>query len=151
MKGLFLFFLIVVLSSCGGKDNQKIDSSIVVNNYSALENFNQKKGGPSILFNETEYEFPPVKQGTDLEHSFYFVNNGDAPLVLTNVKGSCGCTNVDYPENPINPGDKGFIKAEVNNSGKPIGKKFRVGIIVESNGQDSKIRLTLRGLTTEDK
>ena len=104
-----------------------------------------------MLFNETEYEFPPVEEGTELEHSFYFVNNGDAPLVLTNVKGSCGCTNVEYPEEPLNPGQKGVIKAEVNNSGKPIGKKFRVGIVVESNGQDSKIRLTLRGTTLEKK
>ena len=151
MKGLLSFLVIVVLFSCGGKDNQKIDSSIVVNNYSALENFNKKKGGASILFNETEFEFSPVKKGTDLEHSFYFVNNGDAPLVLTNVKGSCGCTNVDYPENPINPGEKGVIKAEVNNSGKPVGKSFRVGITVESNGLDPKIRLTLRGKTLENK
>ena len=140
-----------MLLSCERRENQKIDSSIVVNNYSALENFRQKNGGASLLFNETEYEFPPVEQGTDLEHSFYFVNNGDAPLVLTNVKGSCGCTNVDYPQNPIKPGEKGIIKAEVNNSRKPIGKKFRIGITVESNGQNPKIRLTLRGKTLKNK
>ena len=151
MKGLLSFFILLLLFSCESKENRKIDSSIVVNNYSAIENFRQKNGGASLLFNETEYEFPPVEQGTDLEHSFYFVNNGDAPLVLTNVKGSCGCTNVEYPEDPINPGDKGVITAEVNNSGKPVGKKFRVGITVESNGQDPKIRLTLRGTTLEDK
>ena len=151
MKGLLSLFILLLLISCESRENQKIDSSIVANNYSALENFQQKNGGASLLFNETEYEFPPVKKGTDLEHSFYFVNNGDAPLVLTNVKGSCGCTNVDYPENPINPGEKGVIKAEVNNSGKPVGKSFRVGITVESNGLDPKIRLTLRGKTLENK
>ncbi len=151
MRVLLSFIILLLLFSCGDKDNQNIDSSIVANNYSALENFRQKKGGASLLFNETEYEFPPVEQGTDLEHSFYFVNNGDVPLVLTNVKGSCGCTNVEYPENPISPGEKGVITAEVNNSGKPVGKKFRVGITVESNGQDPKIILTLRGTTLQDK
>tara|TARA_B100000401_G_scaffold259353_1_gene176373 strand:+ start:585 stop:1040 length:456 start_codon:yes stop_codon:yes gene_type:complete len=151
MRVLLSFIILLLLFSCGGKDNKNIDSTIVANNYSALENFRQKKGGASLLFNETEYEFPPVEQGTDLEHSFYFVNNGDVPLVLTNVKGSCGCTNVEYPENPIRPGEKGVITAEVNNSGKPVGKKFRVGITVESNGQDPKIILTLRGTTLQDK
>jgi len=151
MRVLLSFIILLLLFSCGGKDNKNIDSTIVANNYSALENFRQKKGGASLLFNETEYEFPPVEQGTDLEHSFYFVNNGDVPLVLTNVKGSCGCTNVEYPENPISPGEKGVITAEVNNSGKPVGKKFRVGITVESNGQDPKIILTLRGTTLQDK
>ncbi|MBI35635.1 MAG: hypothetical protein CMP67_09785 [Flavobacteriales bacterium] len=150
MKTLFFTSLILILFSCENK-TENIDSSIVVNNYSAIEDFRQINGGASMLFNETEYEFPPVEEGTELEHSFYFVNNGDAPLVLTNVKGSCGCTNVEYPEEPLNPGQKGVIKAEVNNSGKPIGKKFRVGIVVESNGQDSKIRLTLRGTTLEKK
>lgn len=143
------FILLFFLISCGSYENKKIDSSVVTNNYSALENFNQKKGGASLLFNETEFEFPAANKGDDLEHTFYFVNNGDSPLVLTNVKGSCGCTNVDYPENPLSPGEKGYIKAEVNNSGKPIGKMFRVGITVESNAQDSKIRLTLKGITLE--
>tara|TARA_Y100000739_G_C20481619_1_gene406210 strand:+ start:400 stop:855 length:456 start_codon:yes stop_codon:yes gene_type:complete len=151
MKILSLLFILFILISCGEHDSKKMDSSIVINNYSALENFKQNNGGASLLFNEIEYEFPAVEQGTDLEHSFYFVNNGDAPLVLTNVKGSCGCTNVDYPEDPINPGGKGIITAEVNNSGKPVGKKFRVSITVESNAQNPKLRLTLRGITLENK
>ena len=151
MKHLLLFIILIGLLSCGGNKNSNIDSSIVVNNYTALENFQKKKGGASLLFNELEYQFPAAEQGADLEHSFYFVNNGDAPLVLTNVKGSCGCTNVDYPEDPINPGGKGLITAEVNNSGKPIGKKFRVVITVESNAQVSKMRLTLIGTTLEKK
>tara|TARA_Y100000739_G_C20547984_1_gene436813 strand:- start:193 stop:648 length:456 start_codon:yes stop_codon:yes gene_type:complete len=147
MKYLLVLFILIGLISCGGNQNTTIDSSIVVNNYSALEQFQQKKGGASLLFNEMEYEFPAAEKGSDLEHSFYFVNNGDAPLVLTNVKGSCGCTNVDYPEDPINPGGKGVITAEVNNSGKPIDKKFRVTITVESNSLDPKLRLDLRGYT----
>lgn len=147
MKYLLVLFILIGLISCGENQNTTIDSSIVVNNYSALEQFQQKKGGASLLFNEMEYEFPAAEKGSDLEHSFYFVNNGDAPLVLTNVKGSCGCTNVDYPEDPINPGGKGVITAEVNNSGKPIDKKFRVTITVESNSLDPKLRLDLRGYT----
>ena len=78
MKYLLVLFILIGLISCGGNQNTTIDSSIVVNNYSALEQFQQKKGGASLLFNEMEYEFPAAQKGTELEHSFYFVNNGDA-------------------------------------------------------------------------
>ena len=151
MKHLLLLFISIGLISCGEHKTTANDSPVEVNNYSALENFEQKKGGASLLFNETEYEFPAVEKGSDLEHSFYFVNNGDAPLVLTNVKGSCGCTNVDYPEEPINPGGKGLITAEVNNSNKPVDKKFRVSITIESNAQEPKMRLDLQGFTLKNK
>jgi hypothetical protein len=147
MRHLLILFIVIGLFSCGKQRKNTIDSSVLVNNYSILENFEQKKGGASLLFNETEYEFPAAQKGSDLEHSFYFVNNGDAPLVLTNVKGSCGCTNVDYPEEPIKPGNKGLITAEVNNSNKPVDKKFRVSITIESNAQEPKMRLNLRGFT----
>lgn len=151
MRNLLVLTILFGLTSCGERNSALIDSSIVENNYSALENFQQMKGGASLVFNEIEHEFPAAKQGSDMEHSFYFVNNGDAPLVLTNVKGSCGCTNVDYTEDPINPGGKGLITAEVNNSSKPLGKKFRVAITVESNAQKPKMTLTLRGTTLEKK
>ena len=151
MKYLLLLFIFIGLISCGEHENSTIDSSVVVNNYSVIENFKQKKGGASLLFNEVEYKFPAAEKGSDLEHSFYFVNNGDAPLVLINVKGSCGCTNVDYPEEPINPGGKGLITAEVNNSNKPVDKKFRVAITIESNAKEPKMRLNLEGFTLEKK
>lgn len=148
MRKLYFIAPVFVLLACG-KQNENIDASIVKNNYSAIDEFEKLRGGASILFNEMEHEFPAAQKGSDLEHSFYFVNNGDAPLILTNVKGSCGCTNVDYPEAPINPGDKGVIKAEVNNSGKAVGKKFRVGVTVESNALNSKIKLLMSGMTLE--
>ena len=150
MRKLSVIASMFVLFACGNQ-NETINASIVKNNYSALEEFEKQQGGASILFNEMEYEFPAAEKGTDLEHSFYFVNNGDAPLILTNVKGSCGCTNVDYPEDPINPGDKGVITAEVNNSGKAVGKKFRVRVTVESNAQNAKLKLVLSGMTLEKK
>ena len=88
MKYLLVLFILIGLISCGGNQNTTIDSSIVVNNYSALEQFQQKKGGASLLFNEMEYEFPAAEKGSDLEHSFYFVNNGDVDV------GGCRSTGV---------------------------------------------------------
>lgn len=136
-----------MLLSCGDGNQEVgvIDASTVKNNYSALENFEKETGGATIVFNEKEFEFPPMMQGDELNHTFYFVNAGDEPLILTNVKGSCGCTNVDYPEQPIMPGEKGAITATINTSGKTAGKQFRVAVRVESNAKIKKTKLWLKG------
>ncbi|NQY11594.1 MAG: DUF1573 domain-containing protein [Flavobacteriales bacterium] len=64
-----------------------------------------------IEFEEMEYDFGNVKQNTtDNEHVFTFTNTGDEPLIITNAKGSCGCTVPKYPKEPIAPGETGIIE-----------------------------------------
>ena len=142
---IFLIISVVLLSCNGGTSGSKIDASLVKNNYSVLEDFEQSSGGPKIIFNELQHEFKSIVKGDELEHTFYFVNAGDSPLILTNVKGSCGCTNVEYTEEPIMPGDKGLIKAEVSTANKSVGKLFKVSVTVESNAIDKKMSLYLKG------
>ena len=147
MRYLSVVFISFFVLACEGgtTDSSEINASIVKNNYSALEDFKMEKGGALIVFNEKEYEFPPMIQGDELKHTFYFVNAGDEPLILTNVKGSCGCTNVDYPDQPIMPGEKGAITATINTSGKTVGKEFKVAVRVESNAKIKKEKLWVRG------
>ena len=152
MKKLTFLIGAVVMISCGsGSQSTAIDASVVKNNFSALEKFEKLAGGADILFNEYEYQFPDMEKGDVLEHTFYFVNNGDKPLILTNVKGSCGCTNVEYPDQPILPGEKGAISAEVNTEGKKPDKLFRVAVQVQSNARSKKVKLWLKGIPHEEK
>jgi len=147
---IVIFSLLII--SCGGKQDQKdINATTVQNNYTALENFEPTIGGAQIVFNEEEFEFPAMKQGESVIHSFYFVNSGDAPLVLTEVKGSCGCTGVEYPEHPILPGEKGKIDAEVSTATKKAGRTFKVRVYVSSNAIANKVTLMLQGTPTESK
>ena len=147
-----LVVLSVIIFSCGDNtDQDQINANTVENNYSALENYESIKGGASITFNETEFEFPSMEQGEDVMHSFYFVNSGDAPLVLTEVKGSCGCTGVEYPKQPILPGEKGKIDAEVSTASKSVGRTFKVRVYVSSNAIENKVTLALKGTPIETK
>jgi hypothetical protein len=43
-----------------------------------------------------------------------FTNTGSTPLVISNVRGSCGCTVTDYTKEPIAPGKTGNVKATFN-------------------------------------
>ena len=53
-----------------------------------------------------------------METVFSFTNTGEADLVISNAKGSCGCTVPEYPKQPIAPGEKAYIKVSFSPKGK---------------------------------
>jgi Protein of unknown function (DUF1573) len=63
----------------------------------------------SIAFPVMQHNFGKVKQNTDNGYTFKFTNTGSIPLVISDAKGSCGCTVPDYPKEPIAPGGTGEI------------------------------------------
>lgn len=67
--------------------------------------------GPHFKFEGGDtYDFGVVKRGPIAMHTFEFTNVGNAPIIIMDVKPSCGCTNVDWPKNPVLPGQKGSIQ-----------------------------------------
>lgn len=60
---------------------------------------------------------------------FEFTNTGDAPLIVTNVRSTCGCTVPSKPKEPIMPGKTGIIEVKYNMALGPI----RKSITVETN------------------
>ena len=68
------------------------------------------KPGPAITFESDVVDYGTIEQGSDPYRFFNFTNTGDAPLVITHAKGSCGCTVPTYPKDPILPGETGQIK-----------------------------------------
>ena len=82
----------------------------------------QEPIGPttSIAFEEEVYDFGKIKQETENKHIFKFTNTGQEPLVISNARGSCGCTVPKYPKEPIPPGATGEIEV-VYSPGKQKG------------------------------
>jgi hypothetical protein len=93
------------------------------------------KPAPAIKFNKKKHEFKDLIEGKLGECYFYFKNTGTAPLKLTNVKTSCGCTSPSWPRRPIPPGDSASIKVVFNTRGY-ASKKFAKAIIVTTNVPD---------------
>lgn len=74
---------------------------------------------PVMTFEKTEHDFGSIVQGTPVETSFKFTNTGDAPLIITNAKSTCGCTIPEYPKDePIAPGESGELLVKFNGAGK---------------------------------
>lgn len=77
----------------------------------------KKESYPEITFEETEFDFGQIEQGTNVEHTFVFTNTGDAPLVLTGASSTCGCTVPTFTEDPIAPGEKGEMLVQFDGTG----------------------------------
>ena len=65
--------------------------------------------GPKFKFKEETHDFGVVQRGPIANYSFDFTNTGNSPLIIMNVTPSCGCTNVDWPKQPVLPGQTGKI------------------------------------------
>ena len=81
--------------------------------------------------------------------SFEFTNTGDAPLIITNVLSTCGCTVPTKPEAPIMPGKTGRIDIKYNMAPGPIRKT----ITVESNAvnvEGGRVALKIKGEVIAD-
>jgi hypothetical protein len=66
--------------------------------------------GAKIEFSKETHDYGTVKYGGDGTCTFDFTNTGTEPLIISNAKGSCGCTVPDWPKEPIAPGATGTIK-----------------------------------------
>jgi hypothetical protein len=67
-----------------------------------------------IKFDKTEHDFGKGPVGKPTTYEFKFKNIGTEPLVLSNVKASCGCTAPSWPKEPIMPGEGADIKVQYN-------------------------------------
>lgn len=94
---------------------------------------------PEFKFEESKYDFGDITQGEVVEHFFEFTNTGGAPLIISNVITTCGCTAPTWPKDPVKPGEKGKIKIVFNSTGK-IGRQNKVVTII-SNTTNQKDRL----------
>ena len=98
--------------------------------------------GAQMEFQETTIDYGTIEQGSDPYRFFSFTNTGNAPLVITNAKGSCGCTVPTYPKEPILPGTDGEIKVRYDtNRVGPFTKR----VTLTTNVGDEPIILTIKG------
>jgi hypothetical protein len=98
---------------------------------------------PQIEFDSTTIDYGTIENGSDGERVFSFTNTGNADLIITNVKSSCGCTIPKKPEDPIAPGESSeiVVRYDTNRVGP-----FRKTITVSTNQEnDPIIALKIKG------
>ncbi|NNE29548.1 MAG: DUF1573 domain-containing protein [Saprospiraceae bacterium] len=101
--------------------------------------------GPStsVDWTEKEFDYGVVEQGEKVTHLYKFKNTGDEPLIISNAKGSCGCTVPQWPKDPVMPGESGEIKVQFDSKGKKGKQSKRVTIT--ANTDPPQTFLTIKG------
>jgi hypothetical protein len=97
----------------------------------------------SLKFKQETHDFGMITEGTVATYSFEFTNTGKTPVIISNVKPSCGCTTPEWTREPIMPGKKGKVTAAYNSAGRP--GNFNKTITVINNGEVSQIVLAIQG------
>ena len=96
---------------------------------------------PVITFEKTTHDFGKINEADGrVTTVFEFTNEGMVPLVLTNVRASCGCTTPKWTREPIEPGQKGTITVTYNPNGRP--GRFQKTVTVTSNATEATTSLS---------
>lgn len=90
------------------------------------------------------YDFGEIKEADGkVSHTFLIKNEGDAPLVITRVIASCGCTTPEWTREPIAPGKTGELTVTFDPAGRP--GQFTKTVAVYSNGKTGNYVMTIVG------
>lgn len=110
-------------------------------NNNATATADPSKPSTTIQFQTYDHDFGTVEQNSSSTKTFQFTNSGTNPLVITNAKGSCGCTVPDWPKEPILPGATGEITVTYNPGMKEGDQNNTVTITANTNPPSTIIRI----------
>ncbi|HAA15643.1 MAG TPA: DUF1573 domain-containing protein [Cytophagales bacterium] len=96
---------------------------------------------PTFNFEETSFDFGTIQEGTKAVHVFKFTNEGEAPLIISEAQGSCGCTVPSYPKEPIPVGATGEIRVEFNSQGRTGNQQKFVSLTANTNPSITRLSI----------
>jgi hypothetical protein len=118
MKKVFLVLsaiCLIAFTSCKDDAASKVDDKNVAE---AAERDAQAGDFPVIKFDKMEHDFGEIMDGTPVETTFSYTNTGKSPLVVTNIKSTCGCTvPQDWSKEPLAPGESDKFTVKFNGKG----------------------------------
>jgi len=128
----FLFGISLFLLNCSGTENKS----------------ESKQAGSKLpvlaLIDSSSYDFGTVQEGAVVEHTFRFRNDGEYPLILSNITSSCGCTTPEWPKEPIESKATSNIKVRFDTRNKS-GPQVKT-ITVYANTEPAYSELRLKGI-----
>ncbi len=109
---------------------------------------NSESTGPEITFESTTVDYGTIERGSDGNRVFKFTNTGDKPLIITNTRGSCGCTVPRHPQGAILPGESEEI--EVRYDTNRLGRINKSVTVSTNAGSPVRLQITGEVINTEN-
>lgn len=101
-----------------------------------------EKKGPIMTFESMTVDYGTIEENSDPLRVLKFTNTGDEPLIISNARGSCGCTVPEWPKEPIMPGETSQL--EVRYATNRIGS-FSKTIKLTTNENNNGHTITVKG------
>ncbi len=98
----------------------------------------------TVKFDDMSYDWGKLKEGEKMTHLFKFKNTGTNDLIISDARGSCGCTVPEWPKEPIKPGKGGEIKV-VFDSAHKSGPQSKT-VTINANTEPASIVLMIKGI-----
>lgn len=98
--------------------------------------------GPKITFQEASHEFGDIFQGDRVTHTFTYENTGTDPLIISDVRTTCGCTATNWDREPLAPGETANITVNFNSTGKMGMQNKVVTILSNATNSSERIKIT---------
>ncbi len=103
---------------------------------------------PKIVFEKIVHDYGSFKEEAGVQTTtFKFTNTGSVPLVLTNVRASCGCTTPKWTREPVAPNGTGEIQVSYNPKNRP--GSFNKTVTVSSNAENPSVVLRIKGTVAQ--
>ena len=141
MKKLLIFSMAILTMSftaCKKEASEKVDAS---KKELAEERDSKEQAFPVMDFESKEHDFGTVDEGEILTHNFVFTNTGNAPLIISNARSSCGCTVPTWTKEPVAPGEQGELLVKFNTRGKPNQQMKQVRITTNTESGRETLRI----------
>ena len=130
-KIIYLLAIMFVFTSCGDDPFSKVKSENVK---SAEVRDNTPFKYPIMTFDRKVHDFGTIDDGAPQETVFSYTNTGDAPLVISEIKSTCGCTvPQDWSRAPLLPGESSQFTVKFNGKGA---NKTTKTVTVNANTQN---------------
>lgn len=129
MKYLFFTIMLSFLAACGGSDEFEV-------------------GQKTTYTVDEVFDAGTVLKGELIRAQFKVTNTGSYPLVIAEVKGSCTCTVVEKPDEPISPGESFVVEAEVDTDKTSIGPISK-GVTIVANTEPATKSVQIKALVKE--
>lgn len=146
--GLLVLAAVLLVPSCRITDHSEKDPEAITSEALNIPNSGSGTGDaaelPTIAFDSTTLAMGRIAQGSQVEKIFRFVNSGRKDLIITDVRGTCGCTvGKDWPKAPVHPGQGGTITVRFDSEGRSGAQTKTVTVV--ANTQPATTVLTLTG------
>jgi hypothetical protein len=93
---------------------------------------------PKVKLDKEVHDFGTINEGDMVETEFLVTNDGEVDLIISDAKGSCGCTVPEPPKEPIKPGASAPIKVSFDSNGKPGAQEKTVTLTTNTeNGHET--------------